>query len=110
MFQSGCKETESGAVIPIIMEAFEEQSAEMLLDYFYTGELKLEGASVKQIDNLVNFSDQYHISHLQQLCFEHLCKSVNADTLEEYIALARHYQHEELEAALIGHIGQSNCR
>jgi hypothetical protein len=78
---------------------------EILLDYFYTGELKLEGASVKRIDNLVNFSDQYAMPHLQQLCFEHLCKSVNADNLKEYIALARHYQHEELEATLIEHIG-----
>jgi ASC-1-like (ASCH) protein len=105
MFQSECKEAEWGAVINIIMETFEEQSAEMLLDYFYTGELKLEGASVKRIDNLVNFSDRYAMPHLQQLCLEHLCKSVNADNLKEYIALARHYQHEELEAALIEHIG-----
>src|ERR1700719_795965 len=44
--------------------------------------------------------------HLQQLCFEHLCKSVNADNLKEYIALARHHQHAELEEALIKHIGE----
>lgn len=105
MFQSGCKEAEPGAVIPIVMAAFEEQSAEILLNYFYTGELKLEGASVERIDNLVNFSDQYNMSHLQQLCFEHLCKSVNVDTLKGYIALVRHYQHDKLEAALIEHIG-----
>jgi hypothetical protein len=100
MFQSECKEAKWGAVIHIITEA----NAEMLLDYFYTGELKLEGISVKQIDNLINFSDQYAMPHLQQLCFEHLCTSVNADNLQEYIALARHYQHEALEAALIEHI------
>jgi BTB/POZ domain len=104
MFQSECKEAKWGAVINIVMEAFEEQSMEILLDYFYTGELKLSGASVKRIDNLINFSDQYNMPHLQQLCFEHLCKSVNADNLKEYIVLARYYQHDELEAALIKHI------
>jgi len=104
MFQKQYKEAEHEAVIPIVIETFEEQSAEILVDYFYTGELKLEGASVKQIDNLVNFSDQYHMPHLQQLCFEHLCKSVNTDTQEEYIALAKHYQHEELEMSIRGHI------
>ena len=103
MFQSGMKETEPGAVIHIVMEAFEEQSAEILLDYFYTGDLKLEGASMKRIDNLVNFSDKYDMPHLQQLCFEHLCKNVNADNFEEYMILAKHYQYEELEAALIEH-------
>jgi hypothetical protein len=105
MFQSECKEAKWGAVIDITMKDFEERSVEILLDYFYTGEVKLEGASVKQIDNLLNFSDQYAMPHLQQLYLEHLCKSVNADSLKEYIALARHYQHEELEAALIEHIG-----
>ncbi|HEX4839150.1 MAG TPA: BTB/POZ domain-containing protein, partial [Rhabdochlamydiaceae bacterium] len=105
MFKSQCKEAEWGAVISIVMENFEGQSAEILLDYFYTGELKLKGASVKQIDNLVNFSAQYDMPRLRQLCFEHLCQSVDADTLKDYITLARHYQHEKLEAALIEHIG-----
>jgi hypothetical protein len=98
MFQSGWKEAKWGAVIDITMKDFEERSVEILLDYFYTGEVKLEDASVKQIDNLLNFSDQYAMPHLQQLCFEHFCKSIKADNLQEYIALARHYQHEELEA------------
>ena len=105
MFESKCKEAQWGAVINITMVNFEEQNAEMLIDYFYTGELKLEGASVTWIDNLINFSAQYIMPHLQQLCFEHLCKSVNADNLKEYITLARHYQHTELEEALIEHIG-----
>ncbi|HEX2579752.1 MAG TPA: BTB/POZ domain-containing protein [Rhabdochlamydiaceae bacterium] len=106
MFQNQRKEAEHGAVIPIVMETFEEKSAKILVDYFYTGELKLEGTSVKQIGNLVNFSDQYHMPHLEQLCFEHLCKSVNADTKDEYIALAKHYQNEELETSIIEHMKQ----
>jgi hypothetical protein len=105
MFQSEFKEAKWGTVIKIVMKGFEEQSVKMLLDYFYTGELELSDASVTRIDNLINFSDQYNMPHLQQLCFEHLCKSVKADNLREYIALARHYQHEELEKALIEHIG-----
>jgi hypothetical protein len=35
MFQPGYKEAKWEAVIPITVGAFEEQNAEMLLDYFY---------------------------------------------------------------------------
>ncbi len=104
MFKSPCKEAELGAIIPIIMEAVEEKSVEMLLDYFYIGILDLKEASITQIDNLVNFSSYFTLPHLEQICFEHLCKSVNADNLKEFIALARHYKHKELESALVQHI------
>ncbi len=104
MFKSNCKEAELGATIPIIMEAVEEKSVEMLLDYFYTGELDLKDASITRIDNLVNLSSYFNLPYLEQLCFEHLCKSVNAGNLKEYIALARHYNHKELESAIAQHI------
>ncbi|MFI5344204.1 MAG: BTB/POZ domain-containing protein [Chlamydiales bacterium] len=104
MFKSQCKEAEFGAIIPIVMEAVEEKSVEMLLDYFYTGELDLKDASITRIDNLVNLSSYFDMPRLAQICFEHLCKNVNADNLKEYIAVARYYDHKELESALARHI------
>ena len=104
MFKSGCKEAQMNATIPIIMEGIEEKSVEMLLDYFYTGELNLTGASLEQIDNLVNFSSYFVLPHLEQLCFEYLCYSVHPSNLKDYIDFARYYGHEELESALVKHV------
>ena len=104
MFKINCKGAEFGAIIPIIMTAVEEKSVEMVLDYFYTGELDLKDASINRIDDLVNLSSYFDMPRLAQICFEQLCKNVNADNLQEYIAVARHYDHKELELALTGHI------
>jgi|GEM_PF-1649148 len=101
---SACPEAQLGAIIPVIMEGVEETSVNMLLDYFYTGKLDLKNASIQQIDNLVNLSSYFALSHLEQICITHLCTSVNVDNLKEYIKLARHYEHEELEFALIEHV------
>ena len=103
MFKSNWKEAELGATIPIIMEGVEEKSVEMLLDYFYTGELDLKDASITRIDNLVSLSSYFYLPHLQQLCFEHLCKSVNVGKFKEYFALARRYNHGELAFAITVH-------
>jgi hypothetical protein len=105
MFKSSeCQEAQLGAVIPIIMDGVEEKNVEMLLDYFYTGDLDLKQASIQQIDILVHFSSYFALPHLESLCIVHLCTSVNADNLKEYIKLARHYEHEELESALVEHV------
>ena len=101
---SACPEAQLGATIPVIMEGVEENSFEVLLDYFYTGELDLKNASIQHIDDLVNFSSYFALPHLERICIVHLCTSVNPDNLKEYITLARHYQHEELESALIEHV------
>ncbi len=106
MFKSSCDEAKLGATISVVMEAVEEKSVDMLLDYFYTGELDLKEASITRIDDLVNLSSYFALPHLEQLCFEHLCKSVTANNLKEYIALARHYNHKELESALARHMEQ----
>lgn len=106
MFKSDGDEAKFGAIIPISMRAVEEKSVEMVLDYFYTGELDLKEASITRIDDLLNFSSHFELPHLEQLCFEHLCKSVNAGNLKKYIAFARHYKNKELELALAQHVAR----
>ncbi|HEX2579864.1 MAG TPA: BTB/POZ domain-containing protein [Rhabdochlamydiaceae bacterium] len=104
MFESQCIEAEPGAIIKIELAGVEEKSVEKLLDYFYTGEINLENTSVYQIDNLVNFSSYFMLPHLEQICFEHLCKSVTPQNLKAFLALAHNYNHLELRQALVEHI------
>ncbi len=103
-FKNEWKESAPGAIINIAMEHLEERSIEILLDYFYMGELHLEGSSITQIDNLVNLSSYFVLPHLEQMCFEHMCKHVNADNLPAFYELAKHYEHEELKSALLHHV------
>jgi hypothetical protein len=104
LFTGGYKEVEHGTTINVILDNLEERSVEILLDYLYTGELILEECSTNQIDNLVNFSSYYGLPHLKQRCFEKMCKNVNADNLKLFLQLARHYNHKQLEAALVDHV------
>jgi hypothetical protein len=67
MFKSKCNEAELGATIPIVMEAVEEKSVEMLLDYFYTGELDLKEASITRIDNLANLSSYFDLPLIKSM-------------------------------------------
>lgn len=104
MFKGSFPEAQTGAVIPIVMDGLEQKSVEMVLDYFYTGELDLANATVVQIVNLLRLSSYFMLPHLEQLCFEYLCKSVSPSNVRDYIILARNYENKELEDAIIEHL------
>ncbi|MBP7074263.1 MAG: BTB/POZ domain-containing protein [Rhabdochlamydiaceae bacterium] len=104
MFKGGFPEAQIGAVIPIVMDGLEQKSVEMLLDYFYTGELDLANTTVIQIENLLRLSSYFVLPHLEQLCFEYLCKSVNPSNVKDYVVLTRNHENKELEDAIIEHL------
>jgi BTB/POZ domain-containing protein len=97
MFKSGMKE----AVIDFPFDDLDEPSFQMLINYFYTGELNLPDGAVDKIAQFLELADYYDLPHLQHLCFEHLCHHVNGNNFETFIEFAR--DSKELEGALVEH-------
>jgi hypothetical protein len=98
MFKSDIKK----AVIDFPFDKLDEPSFQMLINYFYTGELTLPDEATDKIAQFLELADYYDLPHLQQLCFEHLCHHVNGNNFETFIEFAR--DSKELEEALVEHV------